>query len=229
MESVRSKAWDSARVARWAGAAGTALPLSGLVAYPIWSMPGTRTSGTDLARWAATHHDRLVVMMLLNTTGVMLWFVFGAAVWTYLRDRLPARSMLPACFAAGFVGFTTLILAGFTAFDVLLYRDRRPEISTLLYDLAFGSLAMSGVPTAVSLASFAVAVYKYQVLPLHTAHLAIAAAAAHPILLAAFITDNGPLSLQGLSTTTGIPILLFAWITATGLAMPRKPQVGTDG
>ncbi|MBV8788130.1 MAG: hypothetical protein JOZ00_15750 [Mycobacterium sp.] len=191
-------------------------------------MPGTQTSGTDLAHWAATHHDRLVVMMLLNTTGVMLWFVFGAAVWTYLRDRLPARSMLPACFAAGLVGFATLILAGFTAFDVLLYRDRRPELSTLLYDLAFGSLAMSGVPTAVSLASFAIAVYTYQVLPRHTAHLAIAAAAAHPILLAAFIADNGPLSLQGLSTTTGIPIFLFAWILATGLAMPRKPQGSTE-
>jgi hypothetical protein len=229
VESVRTKAWDSGRVARWAGAAGTALPLSGLVAYPIWSMPGTETSGTDLAHWAATHHDRLVVMMLLNTTGVMLWFVFGAAVWTYLRDRLPARSMLPACFAAGFVGFTTLILTGFTAFDLVLYRDRGPELSTLLYDLTFGSLAMSGVPTTVSLASFAVAVYLHQVLPTYTAHLAIIAAAAHPVLLAAFVAEGGPLSLEGLSTTTGIPILLFAWILACALAMPRKPLSSAHG
>jgi hypothetical protein len=222
--SVKTQVWDSARVARWAGAAGTALPLVGLVAYPIWSMPGTQTSGTYLAHWAATHHDRLVAMMLLNTAGVMLWFVFGAAVWTYLRDRLSARSVLPTCFAAGFVGFTTLILAGFTAFDLLLYRDRGPELSTLLYDLAFGTLAMSGVPTAVSLASFAVAVYLHQVLPTYTAHLAVLAAAAHPVLLAAFVAEDGPLSLEGLSTTTGIPILLFAWILASALAMPRKLQ-----
>jgi hypothetical protein len=220
--SVRAMLWGAARVARWAGTAGIAIPLTGLLAYPIWSMPGTQSSGTELARWATTHHDRLVAMMLFNTAGVMLWFVFGAAVWTYLRERLPARSMLPTCFAAGLIAAVTLILAGFTAFDLLLYRDRGPELSTLLYDLTFGSLAMSGIPTAVCLASFAAAVYIHQTLPRYTAHLAIAAAAAHLVLPVAFVVSDGPLSLEGLSTTTGIPTLLFAWILATALAMPRQ-------
>ena len=195
-----------------------------LVVYPIWSFPGTQTSGSELARWASTHHDRLVVTMLLNTTGVTLWLIFGAAVWSYLRDRLPARSTLPTCFAAGLIGCVTLLLSGFTAFDLLLYRDHSAETSTLLYDLTFGLLGMSGMPTVVALGSFAVAVYLHRVLPRYTAHLAIAGAAIHTLLLAAFIVHDGPLSLEGFSIT-GMPAFLFAWILATALAMPRKTRL----
>jgi hypothetical protein len=94
----------------------------------------------------------------------------------------------------------------------------------LLYDFTFGLLAMSGVPTAVALASFAIAVYVYQMLPRSTAHLAILAAAGHLLLLAAFIAHDGPFSLQGFAITGGIPILLFAWILRTALAMSRDAQ-----
>ncbi|MFZ0835219.1 MAG: hypothetical protein WAM92_19505 [Mycobacterium sp.] len=90
------------------------------------------------------------------------------------------------------------MLCGFTAFDLLLYRQHSAETSTLLYDFTFGSQAMSGIPTAVSLASFAIAVYVHRVLPRYTAHLAIAAAAVHPVLLAAFIVHDGPHVASGL-------------------------------
>jgi hypothetical protein len=222
--TVGAEPWGSARVARWAGTVGIALPAMTLVVYPIWSFPGTQTSGTELTRWATAHHDRLVVTMLFNTVGVTLWLMFGAALWTYLRDRLPARSTLPMCFAAGLIGLVTLLLSGFTAFDVLLYRQHSAETSTLLYDLTFGLLAMSGMPTVVALGSFAVAVYVHRVLPRYTAHLAIAGAAIHPLLLAAFIVHDGPLSLQGFSIT-GMPAFLFAWILGTALAMPRETQL----
>ncbi|MCV7091358.1 hypothetical protein H7H80_17245 [Mycobacterium interjectum] len=210
-------------MARWAGTSGFVLPTIALAIYPIWSFPGTQTSGTEVALWAATHHDRLVVTMLLNTVGVTLWLVFGAAVWTFLRDRLPARSTRPTCFAAGFIGCVVLLLGGFTAFDLLLYRHHKAENSTLLYDLTFGLLAMSGMPTVVALGSFAVAMYVHRVLPRFTAHLAIAGAAVHPLLLAAFIVHDGPLSLEGFSIT-GMPAFLFAWILGTALAMPHEAQ-----
>ena len=215
--------WGPARVARWAGTLGVILPAITLAVYPIWSYPGTQTSGTDVALWAATHHDRLVVTQLLNTVGVTVWFIFGAATWTYLRDRLPATSMLPACFAASFMACVTLLLSGFTAFDLLLCRTHTGEISNLLYDLTFGLLAMSGLPTVVALGTFAVAVYAHRVLPRYAAHLAMAGAAIHPLLLTAFIVEDGPLSLQGLSITA-MPAFLFAWILGTALAMPRHDQ-----
>jgi hypothetical protein len=97
--------------------------------------------------------------------GVTLGLIFAAAVWTYLGGRLPARSTLPTCLAAGFLGSVTLLLSGFTAFDLLLYRHPSAETSTLLYDLTLGLLAMSGMPTVVALGSFAVLVYAHRVLP----------------------------------------------------------------
>jgi hypothetical protein len=137
---------NASRVARWTGTLGIVLPAVGIIVYPIWSFPATQTPGSEVARWAATYHDRLVVTQVLNTVGVMLWLVFGCAVWAYLRSRLPAGSTLATGFAAGLVGFVTLILSGFTAFDLLLYRNRSAELSALLYDFTFGLLAMSGCP-----------------------------------------------------------------------------------
>lgn len=191
--------WGAARVARWAGVLGFVLPAITLVVYPIWSFPTTQTPARDVAQWAAVHHDRLVVTMLLNAVGVTIWLVFGAAL----------------------IGCITLLLSGFTAFDVMLYRHRNAETASLLYDLTFGLLAMSGMPTAVALACFAVAVYNHRVLPRYTAHLALVAAMVHPLLLLAFVVEDGPLSLEGFSIT-GMPGLLFAWILGTALAMPRR-------
>jgi hypothetical protein len=223
--NLKAESSGSVHVARWAGALGVVLPAVGTAVYPIWSYPATQASDADVARWAVANHDRLVTTQVLNTGGVALWLIFGAAVWTYLRDRLPAGSTLATGFAAGLVGFVTLILSGFTAFDLLLYRNRGAETSALLYDLTFGLLAMSGIPTAVALGSFAVAVYVHRMLPRSTAHLAVIAAAGHLLLIAAFIAHEGPLSLEGVVITAGIPVLLFAWILRTALAMPRKTQV----
>jgi hypothetical protein len=66
-------------------------------------------------------------------------------------------------------------------------------------------------------------VYVHRVLPRYTAHLAIAAAAIHPLLLAAFVVHDGPLSLEGFSITA-MPAFLFTWILGTALAMPREAQ-----
>ncbi|QLL05322.1 hypothetical protein [Mycobacterium vicinigordonae] len=215
----------SKRAAQWAGTLGVAVPAAAIPVYPIWSVPQTHASGASLAVWASAHHDRLVVTQVLYTVGVACWFVFGAAVSTYLRNRLPAGSPLAAGFGGGLVGLITLILAGFTAFDILLYRPRSAELSALLYDLTFGLLAMSGIPTVVALGSFAIAVYRHRVLPRSTAHLAALAAVGHVLLLVAFIAPAGPLSLEGSLVVWGIPMLFFGWIGHTAQAITSKSKV----
>jgi hypothetical protein len=210
---------SSAMAARWAGTLGVLIPAVAIPIYPIWFFPSTQTSGAEIALWASAHHDRLVITQLLYTVGVGLWLVFGAAVWTHLRNRLPTGSPLAAGFGGGFVGLVALVLGGFTVFGVQIYRPRGPELSTLLYDLAFGILAMSGVPAAVALGCFALAVYRHHVMRRSTAHIAAVAAVAHVFLLVAFIAPAGPLSLQGFLTVWGIPLLLFAWIGHTAQAI----------
>ncbi|KAA1245375.1 hypothetical protein F0Q45_24230 [Mycobacterium simiae] len=46
---------------------------------------------------------------------------------------MPTRSTLPVCFAASFFGCVILLLSGFTAFNLLLYREHTAELSILLY------------------------------------------------------------------------------------------------
>jgi hypothetical protein len=215
----------SARVARWAGTLGVLIPAVAIPIYPIWSFPSTQTSGAEIARWVSAHHDRLVASQLLYTVGVGLWLLFGAGVWTHLRDRLPAGSPLAAGFATGFVGLVTLVLGGFTVFNVQIYRPRSAELSTLLYDLAFGMLAMSGIPTAIALGCFAIAVYRHDVMRRSTAHIAVVAAVAHVLLLVAFVESTGPLSLQGFLVVWGIPLLLFAWIGHTARTIPAGTTI----
>lgn len=213
----------SASLARWTGTLGVVVPAVAIPIYPIWLVPATRTSGADIARWAANHHDRLVATQVLYTVGVGLWIVFGAALWTRLRSQLPAESPLPTGFSLGIIGMVTLILSGFTAFNLLLYRPRGAEISALLYDLTLGLLAMSGIPTAVALGCFAIAVYRYRVLRRSTAHIAAVAAAGHVLLMIAFIAPSGPLSLQGPLTVWAIPLLLFTWIGHTARTVRPLP------
>ncbi|WP_231639738.1 hypothetical protein [Mycobacterium sp. Marseille-P9652] len=213
---------SSARVARWAGTLGVAVPAVAIPVYPIWSFPSTRATGSEIAQWAAHHHDRLVVTQVLYTVGVAFWLVFGAAVWTHLRERLPAGSPLATGFSTGLVALVTLIFSGFTVFDMLLYRPRGAETTALLYDFAFGLLAMSGMPTVVSAGSFAIAVYRYGVSRRSTAHVAAVAAIGHVFLLLAFIASDGPLSLQGALVVWGIPLLLFAWIGHTARAITSE-------
>ncbi|MHA3024457.1 hypothetical protein ACXPWS_29810 [Mycobacterium sp. BMJ-28] len=214
----------AARAARWAGTLGVLVPAAAIPVYPIWAMPQTGTAGADIALWAGAHHDRLVATQVLYTIGVGLWLIFGAAVWTHLRQRLPTASTLPTGFGLGLVGLVTLILSGFTAFNLMLYRPHSAEVTALLYDATMGLLAMSGVPTAVALGCFAIAVYRYRVLRRSTAHLAAIAAAAHVALLAAVIAPTGPVSLQGFLTVWGIPLLLFLWIGHTAQAIAAHPS-----
>jgi hypothetical protein len=213
---------DDLRVTRWAGVLGVVIPSVGLALHPIWAFPGSLVDGAAIASWAAAHHGRLVAMMVTYTVGVTLWMVFGVGVWTALRTNRSAGVALPAWFLGGLIGYVTLLLAGFTAFDLLLYRTREPETARLLYDLTFGLLAMSGMPTAVSLAAFAAAVRCSGVLPRYTGHLALVAAAAHVLLLLAFVVPSGPLSLQGFSIV-GIPALLWLWIIVTAVSLPKSP------
>ena len=116
-----------------------------------------------------------------------------------------------------------LLLAGFTAFFVLVYRDADVGDPRLLYDLTFGLLAMSGAPTAIALGSYAALVLRSTGLPRWTAWLGVVGALAHVALLASFVVSEGFFSLQG-QVITAIPATLFAWIIGTGIAMLATEQ-----
>lgn len=190
----------------------------GIVSQFLWQFPETGSTAAEITAFVHAHRPALLVAMLLFTAAVSLWLIFGAGVWLRLRQATGTESLLSACFAFGLVGFVTLLLAGFTSFLVLVYRVPDGSDARLLYDLAFGLLAMSGAPTAVALGSYAALVLRDGHLPRWTALLAALAAAAHVVLLASFVVTDGFFSLEG-HVITAIPATLFAWIIGTGIAM----------
>jgi hypothetical protein len=118
----------------------------------------------------------------------------------------------------GLVSFVTLLLAGFAALFLLAYRAPEAPDPRLLYDLSFALLAMSGIPTALVLGSYAAVVFRSDSLPRWTAWVATVAALAHLLLLASLVLRNGFFSLEG-GVTIAIPGTLFAWIAGTSSVM----------
>jgi Domain of unknown function (DUF4386) len=208
----------SLRLAGAAGVLGCALGVVGGIFLDILDAPATTASAAEIVESVQGDRTALLVGMLLSTVAVSLWFVFGAGVWLRLRRASGPESLASACFAFGFVGFVTLLLAGFTAFFVLVYRDADVGDPRLLYDLAFGLLAMSGAPTAIALGSYAALVFRSTALPRWTAWLGVVGALAHVALLASFVVSEGFFSLEG-QVITALPATLFAWIIGTGIAM----------
>ena len=207
------------RLAAAAGALGVLAGAAALVVDRMWRFPPTDTTAPALQDFVNAQRTELLVAMLLNTFAVTMWLVFAAGVWSFLRRRA-GESLEVACFGFGFMSVVTLLLAGFTAFFVLVYRAPVPRDPLLLYDLCFGLLAMSGAPTVVALAAFASVVRRTRVLPMSTAWLALLGAAAHVALFASLVVREGFWSLQG-PVVIVIPATLFAWIAATSIALAR--------
>lgn len=213
-----SDSWDR-RVAGYSGLLGVAAGAAGFLIDRMWEFPPTGTTGAELLAFASDRRTALLVAMLLNTLGVALWLVFGAGVWAYMRRRV-GDTLLAGCFGLGLVSFVILLLAGFTAFFVLVYRAPSVRDPLLLYDLTFGLLALSGAPTAVALAAFGLDVARTAMLPRSTAWVAAVGAIAHVLLFASLIVRDGFWSLEG-PVIMVIPATLFAWIASTSIALLR--------
>jgi hypothetical protein len=214
---------DGVKLAGLAGLFSIAL---GIVALPVdqmWTFPGTGATAGEVAAFARENRPELFVAMALNTIAVGLWLVFGAGVWLRLRQFASGESILPACFLAGLVGFVTLLLAGFTVFFLLVYLAPAAPEPRLLYDLSFALLAVSGIPTALALGSYAALAFQPNPLPRWTAWLATLAALAHLLLIASLAIRSGFFSLDG-GVTIAIPATLFAWIAGMSSVMAMSPR-----
>jgi hypothetical protein len=100
------------------------------------------------------------------------------------------------------------------------YRPQEPPLAQALYDLTFGLLALSGIPTAVCLGAYAGLVSKGGRLPRWTAWLAVVGALAHLLIAASFVSRTGFLSLEG-EVIIVVPATFFAWIVATSAVLLR--------
>lgn len=225
-ERPMSAKYNPIKLAGLAGVLSIALGIAGAIVDQMWTFPGTASTAAEIAGYVHAHRSALLIAMVLSTAAVGLWLVFGVGVWQWLREATGRESVLSVCFLVGLVSFVTLLFAGFTSFFVLVYRAGEASDPRLLYDLAFGLLAMSGVPTALALGSYAALVFRGRSrLPGWTASVAAVAALAHLVLFASLLITSGFFSLEG-EVIIAIPATLFAWILATSVALLRTgPEV----
>jgi hypothetical protein len=215
---TRGATYRAIELAGYAGGLSIALGTVGAGVDQMWTFPGTGATASEIAAFVAAHRSALLFAMVLNTTAVGLWLVFGVGVWLWIREGSGFESLPSTCFLLGLVSFVTLLFAGFTSLFLLAYRAPGASDPRLLYDLAWALLAMSGVPSALALGSYAAQVFPAGRRYRFTALLAVLGALAHLVLLASLVIRGGFLSLEG-GVTIAIPATLFAWIIATSIAM----------
>jgi hypothetical protein len=213
--------YSAIKLAGLAGVVSAALGVAGVIVDQMWTFPATGAAAAEIASFVGAHRSALLVAMTPSTAAVGLWLIFGVGVWRLMRETASSESFLPVCFLVGLASFATLLLAGFAAFLVLVFRAPEASDPRLLYDLAFGLLAMSGVPTALALGSYAAQAFRDARLPGWTAWIAVAAALAHLALFASLVVRSGFFSLEG-GVTIAIPATLFAWIIGMSVTMMRE-------
>lgn len=217
-EQTGSATHDAIKLAGLAGILSTALGVAGVIVDKMWTLPETGATAGEIAGFVDTHRSALLVALVLTTIGVSLWLFFGVGVWLSMRATASDESFL-----AGLVSFVTLLFVGFTSCLVLVYRAPAASDPRLLYDLSFGLLAMSGVPTALALCAYAAQVFRDGRLPGWTAWVAVAAALANLMLLASLVIRSGFFSLEG-GVIIAIPGTLFVWIIGMSVTMMRTDR-----
>jgi hypothetical protein len=212
------------RLARLTGIAGLAtfvlIVVSSFVAPPLWEVPGTNATGAQTAAYAFDHRARGVVSLFMFAVAVGIWLAFSAGLWSWMRAREPEPRALSAVFAFATVAMLVMIVSAFVPVAVLGYRLQDASAAGVLADTGFGLLALSGIPTAVSLGAYAAFVLKTRCLPRWTAAVALPAALAHVFIAMSFLSHGALLSVEG-SVIVWVPALLFAWLLAVSWAVLR--------
>lgn len=223
------------RLARLTGIAGLAtfalIVVSSFVAPPLWELPGTNATGAQVAAYAFDHRSRSLASLFMFAVAVGLWLAFSAGLWSWMRAREPEPRAVSAVFAFATVAMLVLIISAFAPVEILSYRLQDASAAGVLADTGFGLLALSGIPTAVSLVAYVAFVVKTRCLPRWTAVVALPGALAHVLIAMSFFSHGAVLSVEG-SVIVWVPALLFVWVLAVSCAVLRasvtRPAYGRE-
>lgn len=194
--------------------------IAAFIAPPLWSAPGENSPAADVAAYLQANHGRTIASLFVFSLAMGLFLCFSAGLWSWLRQLEPAPQLASSIFAFGAIALAVLILAAFASAGVMSYRPQQPNFAVTLSDVTFGLLALSGIPTSVCLAAYAVLVLRHRFLPAWTGWLAILAVDAHVLIAASFMSHGSFLSLEG-AVIVVVPATFFAWILATSLVLLR--------
>lgn len=211
-----SRSGSSTRLIGLAGLATfTLIVIAALVSPPLWDAPGTNSTGSAVAAFTLHGATRITASLFVYSLAMGLFLCFIAGLWSWFRERDAGSHALSSIFGLSGVALVVLILAGLVPMYLLGYRHEPSSIAGLLADLTFGLLALSGIPTAVCLATYAGLVIRDGGLPRWTACIAVISAIAHVLIAASFLSHGELLSLES-EVIVWVPATFFIWILASG-------------
>jgi hypothetical protein len=158
--------------------------------------------------------------LFIYSIAMAFFLCFAAGLWGWLREREPSPQPFSSIFGFAAIALIVLILAGFVPAYMLGYRSQSATIAGPLGDLTFGLLALSGIPTAVCLGSYAALVVRLRCLPVWTGWLAAIAAVAHLLIAASFLSHGAFLSLES-PVIVWVPATFFCWILVASWSVFR--------
>lgn len=194
--------------------------VAAFVSPPLWNAPGTNSSGRAVASFAQHSATCVTTSLFLYSLAMALFLCFAAGLWGWLRNQEPSPQTLSSIFGFAAIALIVLILAGFVPAYMLGYRDQPAIIAGPLGDLTFGLLALSGIPTAVCLGTYAALVMRLRCLPLWTGWVAAIGTFAHLMITASFLSHGMFLSLES-PVIVWVPATFFGWILAASTAVFR--------
>lgn len=215
---------DRSGVARFTAFAGVStflLVFAGLCVAPLWDAPGSTAQAREIDSYLREHRAQTLASLLVYSAAMGTFLAFAAGVRSWLEDR--GKRLAARVFAYGAASATSLVLAGFAPLAVLAYRRHDLAVVSPFYDLSFGLLALSGVPTALCMLAFAEIVRRDDVLPRWTGRLAVAGGLAHVAILGSFCRTSGVVSLEG-EVIVLVPFTLFLWVLGTSIALLRQER-----
>jgi hypothetical protein len=212
----------STRATGLLGLAAFGLIMVGGLIQPLWLFPGTEASGHEIAAYVGDHRAGAIASVFVFGLGMGGFLAFAAALWAWLRRRPGVSDPLAAVFVFGAASLCTVVFAGFAVFLALAYRAPSVTAPRELYDVCFALLNLSGIPTALALGAYAAIVFSARPLPVWSAWVAVAGAAAHLLIAASFFFESGFLSLEG-GVIVAIPATMFLWLLAASVCVLRAP------
>jgi hypothetical protein len=201
----------------WTAIAGIATVAFTVVAIGIFfsvGPPDESDSGAQVAAFFADHRMPILIALYVASIGTG----FNLAFYLLLRDVLRrADAGVETLAALGVAGGLTFIAILFVAFGVIAqmaFREGGGDAQTYrtLMDVYGTLLAMSGVPTAISLIAISLAVLRTRLFPSWLAWYGFAVAAVHLVSAGSFARDGffTPTVVAG----TIAPVLFEIWVLA---------------
>ncbi len=196
--------------------------LSAMLSYDA---PEIDASPPDILKYAAASGGRLLVVVFVwgGITSAALCFLTG--LWSVVRRRDEQDGMDEVLailgLGAGYVLFA-IAQAGFVFILALGYRGTILDATQakLMNDLIYLGITLSGFPTAVSTAAFAIMVRRTRAVAVWTSWIAAVAVIAHVVSAGSFAQD-------GMLAPTGVPIYIaptfyFIWMLTVSILLFRR-------